>query len=76
MVERASHATIDMNTKFEPGLRYSNFFWALPNKNVYMAVGYHYQIIMVFPALDIVAVTTARELLFIRRRDRSIFPAQ
>ena len=57
-VDRATHATIDMNAKFEPALRYSNFFWALPNKNVYMAVGYNNQVIMVFPALDIVAVTT------------------
>ena len=57
-VDRVSHATVDMNTRFEPALRYSNFFWALPNKNVYMAVGYKNQVIMVFPALDIVAVTT------------------
>ena len=41
--------------------RYSNFFWALPNKHVYMAVGYHCQLIMVFPELDVVAVTTARD---------------
>ncbi|QDW38414.1 serine hydrolase [Bradyrhizobium sp. KBS0727] len=59
--EKASHATIDMNLKFEPDFRYSNFFWALPKRNVYMAVGYHCQVIMVFPALDIVAVTTARD---------------
>jgi CubicO group peptidase (beta-lactamase class C family) len=60
-VERASRATIDMNLKFEPEFRYSNFFWARPNRAVYMAVGYHCQVIMVFPALDIVAVTTARD---------------
>jgi CubicO group peptidase (beta-lactamase class C family) len=60
-VERASRAMIDMNLKFEPDFRYSNFFWALPKRNVYMAVGYHCQVIMVFPALDIVAVTTARD---------------
>jgi CubicO group peptidase (beta-lactamase class C family) len=60
-VERASHATIDMNLKFEPDFRYSNFFWALPKRNVYMAVGYHCQVIMVFPALDMVAVTTTRD---------------
>ena len=50
-----------MNLRFEPDLRYSNFFWALPKRNVYMAVGYHCQVIMVFPALDIVAVTTTRD---------------
>jgi CubicO group peptidase (beta-lactamase class C family) len=59
-VERASHATVNMNASFDPTLRYSNFFWALPNKHVYMATGYHCQLIMVFPDLDIVAVPTAR----------------
>jgi hypothetical protein len=44
-----------------PGLRYSNLFWALPDAHVYMAVGYDGQVIMVFPDLDIVAVTTARD---------------
>ncbi|WP_247510188.1 serine hydrolase [Bradyrhizobium sp. 157] len=60
-VERTSDATVNMNSKREPELRYSNFFWALPKKQVYMAVGYHCQVIMVFPKLDIVAVTTARD---------------
>jgi hypothetical protein len=41
-----------------PDLRYANLFWAMPNKDVYMAVGYHRQIIMIMPALDIVAVMT------------------
>ena len=60
-VERASHATVNMNTRFEPELRYSNLFWALPSRHVYFAAGYNCQLIMVFPELDIVAVTTARE---------------
>jgi CubicO group peptidase (beta-lactamase class C family) len=60
-IDKVSHATVDMKRPSEPDLRYSNAFWALPNKNVYMAVGYHCQLIMVFPALDIVAVTTARD---------------
>jgi CubicO group peptidase (beta-lactamase class C family) len=59
-VDRVAHATVDMKRSREPELRYSNAFWALPNKNVYMAVGYHCQLIMVFPQSDIVAVTTAR----------------
>jgi CubicO group peptidase (beta-lactamase class C family) len=58
--DKPLHATIDMKLRMEPDLRYSNSFWALPNKHVYMAVGYHCQLIMVFPDLDIVAVTTAR----------------
>jgi hypothetical protein len=60
-VDKTSHATVNMNASFEPTLRYSNFFWALPDKKVYMAVGYHCQMIMIFPELDIVAVTTARD---------------
>jgi CubicO group peptidase (beta-lactamase class C family) len=59
-INRVSHATVNMHLSGEPDMRYSNFFWALPNKHVYMAVGYHCQLIMVFPELDIVAVTTAR----------------
>jgi len=60
-IDKVSHATVDMKSSVEPNLRYSNSFWALPNKQVYMAVGYHCQLIMVFPKLDIVAVTTARD---------------
>ena len=60
-IDKVSHATVDMKRSVEPDLRYSNSFWALPNKQVYMAVGYHCQLIMVFPELDIVAVTTARD---------------
>ena len=60
-VEKTRHATVNMNASFGPTLRYSNFFWALPDKKVYMAVGYRCQLIMVFPELDIVAVTTARD---------------
>ena len=36
-IDKVSHATIDMHR--EPGLRYSNQFWALPDEHVYMAVG-------------------------------------
>jgi CubicO group peptidase (beta-lactamase class C family) len=60
-IDRISHATVNMNQVFEPELRYANQFWALPKKQVYMAVGYHCQMIMVFPERDIVAVTTARD---------------
>jgi len=60
-IDRVSHATVNMNAPFDPALRYSNFFWALPDKHVYMAVGYHCQIIMVFPERDIVSVLTARD---------------
>jgi CubicO group peptidase (beta-lactamase class C family) len=58
--DRQNNAAVNMNASFDPDLRYSNFFWAFPNKHVYMAVGDRCQLIMVFPKLDIVAVTTAR----------------
>jgi len=60
-IDQVNHATIDMHSAREPALRYSNLFWALPDKRVYMSVGYHRQVIMVFPDLDVVAVTTARD---------------
>jgi CubicO group peptidase (beta-lactamase class C family) len=59
-IDQIEHATVDMHTPWKPGLRYSNLFWALPDQHVYMAVGHHGQVIMIFPDLDIVAVTTSR----------------
>jgi CubicO group peptidase (beta-lactamase class C family) len=58
--DRPNHAAVNMNASFDPDLRYSNFFWAFPDKHVFMAVGDRCQLIMVFPKLDIVAVTTSR----------------
>ena len=60
-IDKVSHATVDMNAAWDPELRYSNLFWAFPSKHIYMAVGFHRQVIMVFPDLDIVAVTTGRD---------------
>jgi CubicO group peptidase (beta-lactamase class C family) len=57
-IDKVTHATVDMH--LQPELRYSNLFWVLPDKHIYMAVGYHRQVIMVFPDLDVVAVTTGR----------------
>jgi CubicO group peptidase (beta-lactamase class C family) len=59
-IDKVSHATVDMHQPLAPELRYSNLFRALPKKHVYMAVGYHGQVIMVFLDLDVVAVTTGR----------------
>jgi CubicO group peptidase (beta-lactamase class C family) len=41
-----------------PGLNYANLFWSMSAKDAFMAVGFDRQIIMVMPALDIVAVFT------------------
>jgi hypothetical protein len=59
--DKIIHATVDIHNRWEPDLRYSNFFWVLPDKHVYMAAGYNGQVIMVLPDLDVVAVTTARD---------------
>jgi CubicO group peptidase (beta-lactamase class C family) len=59
-IEQIEHATVDMHTSWEPSLHYSNFFWTLPDRHIYMAVGFHRQVVMVFPDLDVVAVTTGR----------------
>jgi CubicO group peptidase (beta-lactamase class C family) len=58
-----SHTTVNMHASFDPNLRYSNFFWAFPERHVYMAVGWHGQLIAVFPDLDVVAVVTARKFV-------------
>ena len=57
--DKVNNATVNMNTPFNPALRYSNQFWAMPNRQVYWANGYRCQTIAVYPPLDIVAVTTA-----------------
>ena len=58
-VNKVSHATVE--THLKQGFRYSNLFWALPDKPVYMAVGRYGQVIMIFPDLDIVVVTTGHK---------------
>src|SRR5262249_8053891 len=66
-VDAVNHATVDMHSSFDPGLRYSQLFWALPDKHVVMAEGDHCHLIMLFPDLDIVAVTTARDYCSFRQ---------
>ena len=38
-IDKVTHATVDMHAPWEPELRYSNLFWVLPDKHVYMASG-------------------------------------
>ena len=60
-IDKVTHATVEAHLPGEPELRYSNFFWAFPDKDLYMANGYHSQLIMVFPGLDVVVVTASRD---------------
>ena len=57
------HATVTMHASFDPDLRYSNFFWVFPERHVFMAVGWHGQLIAVFPDLDVVGVVTAHRFV-------------
>jgi CubicO group peptidase (beta-lactamase class C family) len=57
-IDRVNHATVDMHQSWGPNLRYASLFWAIPAKSAYAAVGYHGQLIVVMPTLDIVAVVT------------------
>jgi CubicO group peptidase (beta-lactamase class C family) len=59
-IDKVSHATVNMHVALEPKLWYSNLVWVLPDKHVYTAVGHNGQKIMIFPDLDVVAVTTGR----------------
>jgi CubicO group peptidase (beta-lactamase class C family) len=43
------------------GMNALEYAWALPDKPVYMAVGRYGQVIMIFPDLDVVAVTTGHK---------------
>jgi CubicO group peptidase (beta-lactamase class C family) len=74
-IEAVNHPTTDMRTSFEPGLRYADQFWALPDRHMYMAVGYHCQVVMVLPDQDIVAVMTARDFCPFRRLTETIVAA-
>jgi CubicO group peptidase (beta-lactamase class C family) len=62
-----NHPLVDMRASFDRSLRYSNFFWVFPERHVYMAVGWHGQLIAIFPDLDVVTVVTAHR--FVRFTD-------
>lgn len=53
-IDKVRHGTI------ASALQYSNLFWELSDKHVYFASGSYGQSIIVFPDLDVVAVTTGR----------------
>lgn len=56
-----SHAIVNMRASYDPQQSYSNFFWVFPDRHVYMMNGKNGQLIVVFPDLDVVVVTTARK---------------
>ncbi len=56
---RDGSVVIDHGAK--SGWRFGNLFLCIPEKNVFVAWGYHGQFIIVMPAADIVAVITATQ---------------
>jgi CubicO group peptidase (beta-lactamase class C family) len=54
-IDTAREGRIDMPL---PGFRYGNLFWSVPGRNVFMAVGFDRQLIVMLPKLDIVATFT------------------
>jgi site-specific recombinase XerC len=42
-IDKIKHASIDMHFPEDPGLRYSNLFWVLPDEHVYVANGLYGQ---------------------------------
>lgn len=55
-----ARAAVDMHQSYAPSLRYANGWWVFPPRDVYMAVGYHRQLIVVLPKFDMVAVLTGK----------------
>jgi CubicO group peptidase (beta-lactamase class C family) len=55
-----ARAPVDMHQSYAPSLRYANGWWVFPQRDVYMAVGYHRQLIVVLPKFDMVAVLTGK----------------
>lgn len=56
-----NHRLVNVHASDDPNESYSNFIWVFPDRHVYMANGKNGQLIMVFPDLDTVVVTTARK---------------
>ena len=57
-IEGVRAADVDMRESWASDLRYGRQFWVMPLRDAFMAVGYHRQLIVVMPKLDIVAVVT------------------
>jgi hypothetical protein len=57
-IEGVRQANVDMRESWARDLRYGSQFCVMSKQDAYLAVGYHRQLIVVMPKLDIVAVAT------------------
>jgi len=60
-IEGVRAADVDMRESWASDMRYGRQFWGMPLRDAFMAVGYHRQLIVVMPKLDIVAVMTGSQ---------------
>jgi CubicO group peptidase (beta-lactamase class C family) len=60
-IEGVRSADVDMHESWSADMRYGRQFWVMPLRDAFMAVGYHRQLIVVMPKLDIVAVATGSQ---------------
>ena len=56
-----NHTLVNVHASDDRNESYSNFIWVFPDRHVYMMNGKNGQLIVVFPDLDVVVVTTARK---------------
>ena len=59
-IDEVVHADVDMHLAADPGFRYANGWWVLPDRHAYLAVGFLRQLIVVLPDLDMVVVATGK----------------
>lgn len=59
-VDSIRGSLIDMRLNAATPFRYANGWWVMPEHGAFLAAGHHRQLIVVMPALDLVAVTTGR----------------
>lgn len=59
--DKVFHATLDMRMGSTLSFTYANGWWTIPQRDVYMAVGFLQQLVMVLPKLDMVVVVTGKK---------------
>ncbi|GHV24659.1 MAG: serine hydrolase [Reyranella sp.] len=60
-IESVRAADVDMHESWSSDLRYGRQFWVMPQRDTFMSVGLHRQLIVVIPRLDMVAVVTGSQ---------------
>ena len=58
-VEGVRQANVVIPESWARDLRYGSQFWVMPDSDVWMAIGFHRQFIIIMPKLDVVAVVTS-----------------